>query len=48
MTWCLHGIRKNVVDGDLNNQTEVLEKLQPYTKLKSLEIQCYHGTGFPK
>ena len=39
---------KNVVDGDLSDQTKVLGKLQPYTKVKRLNIQHYHGTGFPK
>ena len=38
----------NVVDADLINQTKVLEKLQPHTKMKRLSIQHYNGNQFPK
>ena len=38
----------NAVNSDPKNQTRVLEQLQPHTKVKRLNIQHYHGTGFPK
>ncbi|KAL6326137.1 hypothetical protein AAG906_001012 [Vitis piasezkii] len=38
----------NAIDGDSENQTRVLEKLQPHTKVKRLNIQHYYGTKFPK
>ncbi|RVX00302.1 putative disease resistance RPP13-like protein 1 [Vitis vinifera] len=38
----------NVIDSDSENQTRVLENLQPHTKVKRLNIQHYYGTKFPK
>ncbi|XP_059597572.1 putative disease resistance RPP13-like protein 1 [Vitis vinifera] len=38
----------NVIDSDSDNQTRVLENLQPHTKVKRLNIQHYYGTKFPK
>ncbi|XP_034703798.1 putative disease resistance protein At3g14460 isoform X2 [Vitis riparia] len=37
-----------VIDSDSENQTRVLENLQPHTKVKRLNIQHYYGTKFPK
>ncbi|XP_019077669.1 putative disease resistance RPP13-like protein 1 [Vitis vinifera] len=37
----------NAVSGDLQNQTRVLENLQPHKKLKTLTIEYYYGTKFP-
>ena len=38
----------NAINSDPKNQTRVLKQLQPHTKVKRLNIQHYHGTGFPK
>eukprot|EP00261_Vitis_vinifera_P038482 XP_019079725.1 PREDICTED: putative disease resistance RPP13-like protein 1 [Vitis vinifera] len=38
----------NVIDSDSENQTRVLENLQPHTKVKRLNIQHYYGRKFPK
>ena len=38
----------NAIDGDSENQTRVLEHLQPHTKVKRLMIQHYYGIEFPK
>ncbi|KAJ9685545.1 hypothetical protein PVL29_017542 [Vitis rotundifolia] len=38
----------NVIDSDSENQTRVLENLQPHAKVKRLNIQHYYGTKFPK
>ncbi|RVW49110.1 putative disease resistance protein RGA1 [Vitis vinifera] len=37
----------NAVSGDLQNQTRVLENLQPHKKLKTLTIEYYYGAKFP-
>ncbi|RVX13424.1 Disease resistance protein RGA2 [Vitis vinifera] len=37
----------NAVSGDFQNQTRVLENLQPHNKLKTLTIEYYYGTKFP-
>ncbi|KAL6327568.1 hypothetical protein AAG906_021858 [Vitis piasezkii] len=38
----------NVSDNVSENQTRVLENLQPHTKVKRLRIRQYYGTKFPK
>ncbi|KAL6326064.1 hypothetical protein AAG906_000939 [Vitis piasezkii] len=40
--------RKTLMTCDSENQTRVLENLQPHTKVKRLNIQHYYGTNFPK
>ena len=37
----------NAVSGDFQNQTRVLENLQPHNKLKTLTIEYYYGAKFP-
>ena len=37
----------NAINSDLENQTRVLENLQPHNKVKRLSIECFYGAKFP-
>ncbi|KAL6326142.1 hypothetical protein AAG906_001017 [Vitis piasezkii] len=37
----------NAINSDLENQTRVLENLQPHNKVKRLRIECFYGAKFP-